>query len=91
MAGNNGHGSAHQSGDNVPPPPGSLEEFWANMLSEDPPTVRQAWDALTAEEKAAVYRHLQRMASEAGWQPSQRDAARAALQAIGPFPPASED
>jgi hypothetical protein len=71
--------------------PDSLEQFWANILSEAPETVRDAWAPLTEDEKRAVYDHLGRMANEEGWHPSQRDAARAALQAIGPFSPTSED
>lgn len=71
--------------------PDWLEQFWANILSEDPATVQAAWASLTGDEKSAVYDHLQRMVNEQGWHSSQRDAARAALQAIGPFSPAQED
>ena len=71
--------------------PDSLEQFWANILSEEPETVRDAWAPLTEDEKSAVYGHLGRMVNEEGWHPSQRDAARAALQSIGPFSPAPED
>jgi hypothetical protein len=71
--------------------PDLLEQFWAHILSEDPTSVQAAWATLTGDEKTAVYRHLQRMGSEDGWHPSQRDAARAALQAIGPFTPAAEE
>lgn len=85
MAANNSQGGEPGA------PPDWLEQFWANILSEDPATVRAAWAPLTGDEKSAVYDHLQRMAGEDGWHPSQRDAARAALQAIGPFSPAPED
>jgi hypothetical protein len=67
--------------------PGWLEEFWGDILSEQPLRIVAAFTALGAEEKTAVYDHLQKMAHEAGWAAVQRDAAQAALAAIGEFTP----
>jgi hypothetical protein len=59
-----------------------LEEFWGDMLSEEPLRIRAAWVTLDAEEQIALRAHLTRMATETGWAEVQRLAARAALQAI---------
>ena len=59
-----------------------LEEFWSDILSEEPLRIRAAWVMLEAEEQDAVRAHLMRMATETGWAEVQRLSARAALQAI---------
>jgi hypothetical protein len=63
-----------------------LEEFWSDLLSEEPLRIIAAWVPLDDEEKAAVHAHLARMVSEPGWLEVQRVAAAAALRAIGEFP-----
>ncbi|HEY5573318.1 MAG TPA: hypothetical protein VIK64_09935 [Anaerolineales bacterium] len=62
--------------------PESLEEFWEYLLSGEPERVQVAIEDLDETQKPAVIAHLRRMASEAGWQPGQRDSARAALEII---------
>ena len=62
--------------------PETLEEFWDHLLSGEPKRVRDAFSVLDENEKQAVVEHLRRMVSEAGWQPGQRDSARAALEII---------
>jgi hypothetical protein len=60
----------------------SLENVWVGLLSRQPELVRATFSALSAEERAAVIAHLERMVSEAGWQPEQRLSAQSALQAL---------
>jgi hypothetical protein len=60
----------------------SLEEFWDYLLSGNPERVQAAIEGLDETEKQAVIAHLRRMASEPGWQPGQRESARAALEII---------
>ena len=59
-----------------------LEQFWEEMLSEEPIRIVAAWVTLDEEAKAAVQEHLGRMATEEGWAEVQRAAAQAALDAI---------
>ena len=59
-----------------------LEDFWGDLLSEEPARIIAAWELLDAESREAIHAHLQRMVSEDGWANVQRDAARAALNAI---------
>jgi len=59
-----------------------LEEFWGDILSEQPLRVVAAWLTLDVEEQIAVRAHLSKMATEDGWAEGQREAARAALHAI---------
>jgi hypothetical protein len=62
-----------------------LEEFWGDLLSEEPTRVAAAWAMLqAAEEQQAVREHLRKMATEEGWADVQRQAARAALAVIAP-------
>lgn len=56
-----------------------LEEFWGDLLSEEPLRITAAWLTLDIESQKVVYAHLQKMAFEDGWQDSQRKAAQAAL------------
>jgi len=62
--------------------PNSLEDIWDKLLSGHPEDVRAVFSSLNAEERLAVIDHLQRMASEAGWQPEQSLSAQSALQAL---------
>jgi hypothetical protein len=59
-----------------------LEELWERLLSGAPAQVREAFAPLGADEQEAVLAHLERMVSGEGWQPAQRAAARAALEAL---------
>ncbi len=64
-----------------------LEEFWGDMLSEEPLRIQAAWSLLQPDEQAAIHAHLQRMTTEEGWAEVQRMAAQAALDVIGDFRP----
>jgi hypothetical protein len=59
-----------------------LEGLWDNLLSGEPERIRGQWRELGAEEQRAVLAHLERMISEEGWLPMQRQSARAALDAL---------
>ena len=59
-----------------------LEDFWGELLSEEPMRIIAAWDLLDAEAQLAIRAHLQRMTTETGWADVQRDAAGSALAAI---------
>jgi hypothetical protein len=63
-----------------------LETFWGNLLSGDPEVIRAAWEHLDGEERAAVYAHLESMATEEGWSEPQRLSAQAALAALQDSP-----
>lgn len=62
--------------------PESVQELWDYLLSGEPERVRDAFSVLDENEKQAVVEHLRRMVSEPGWQPGQRESARAALEII---------
>ncbi len=59
-----------------------LEEFWADILSEEPDRITAVWLTLDSESQQSIYTHLQRMATEDGWMESQQKAAQAALDAL---------
>ena len=59
-----------------------LEEFWGDLLSEEPLRIVAAWSTLNNEEKLIIHEHLVKMSSDEGWADVQRDAAIIALQAI---------
>lgn len=59
-----------------------LEALWDALLSREADLIRQAFNALRAEEKKAILAHLKRMTSEPGWHPEQVASARAALEAL---------
>jgi len=59
-----------------------LEDFWSEVLSNEPRRVRAALAEVTAAERESVIRHLQRMAVEPGWSDTQRVRAQAALDAL---------
>ncbi len=58
------------------------ELLWSRLLSGEPELIRAAWAKLSAADREEVLRHLHVMAEEAGWQPGQRSAARAALECL---------
>lgn len=75
----------HNSSVIIQPMNGNLENFnnvWEMILSRQSEVIRQAFNRLDEEEQNTVLEHLQRMQSESGWQPSQRESAQAALEAI---------
>ncbi len=59
-----------------------LEEFWSDILSEEPLRVVAAFSVLDEEEKVAVHNHLVLMTTEEGWSEVQRAAALTALHAL---------
>jgi hypothetical protein len=59
-----------------------LESFWAQLLSEDPDEIQEAWARLNSYERAAVLAHLETMATGEGWSEPQRRAAQAALDIV---------
>lgn len=59
-----------------------LENFWAELLSEEPERIERVWQTLDAEARVAIARHLRRMATEPDWHPLQRQSATAALNVI---------
>jgi hypothetical protein len=59
-----------------------LEEFWNDILGEEPLRVVAAWLTLDLVDQAVVRDHLNRMATEDGWTEGQQQAARTALRAI---------
>jgi hypothetical protein len=56
-----------------------LYQFWDELLSRQPQIVKQAFARIPKKEQKAVLAHLKDMAKGEGWQPGQRDSARAAL------------
>jgi hypothetical protein len=59
-----------------------LEGLWEDLLSRQPELIRAAFDSLDKPHQKAVFIHLQRMVSEAGWQPEQRASAKVAIHAL---------
>lgn len=59
-----------------------LEALWEGLLSRQPQRIQDAYQSLTGDEQRAVYAHLQRMASEAGWHPEQVISAQKALEVL---------
>lgn len=60
----------------------ALELLWDRLLSRNSKLIRSAYDKLDPSDQAAVLAHLERMVTEPGWQPEQRDSAASALKAI---------
>jgi hypothetical protein len=59
-----------------------LEEFWENMLSEEPRRIIAAWSQLDDNEKNSIYVHLTGMTTGDGWLDVQRQSAQIALNTI---------
>ena len=57
-------------------------EIWSKLLSRRPEVIRQTFAALDAQAQEKALEHLERMAHEDGWQPQQKYAALAALEAL---------
>ncbi|NPV67220.1 MAG: hypothetical protein HPY64_08760 [Anaerolineae bacterium] len=62
--------------------PLDLEDLWAGILSRNTALIVQVWRALEREDRMHIWRHLHRMAHEAGWTEPQRVSARYALSAL---------
>ena len=59
-----------------------LDDFWADLLSEEPLRVMAVWSTLNADERDIILDHLTNMATGEGWADVQRVAAQTALHAI---------
>lgn len=59
-----------------------FEYLWETLLSREPGGILLAYESLQPDQKIAILEHLQKMVSESGWQPEQRNSAQAALDAI---------
>jgi len=59
-----------------------LEQFWEDLLSEEPARIAHAWATLDEQEQKVIRDHLLRMTTEDGWLDVQRQAAQAALDVI---------
>jgi hypothetical protein len=63
-------------------PKDPLEIFWDAVLSRQPKRIQAVVKVLDPAGRAALIAHLQRMISEDGWLPQQRQSAQAALDVI---------
>ncbi len=59
-----------------------FEYLWETLLSREPDRILLAYESLQPDQKLAVLEHLEKMVSETGWQPEQRNSAQAALDAL---------
>jgi len=59
-----------------------LEQFWDAILSRQPDLIRAAFSRLNPDERLQLVNHLQRMATEPGWQIEQRKSAFVALETL---------
>jgi hypothetical protein len=62
--------------------PEQLEGLWNGLLSRQPELIRSTFASLDTPNQNIVLAHLQRMVSEAGWQPEQRASAKVAIQVL---------
>jgi hypothetical protein len=60
----------------------NISGLWDALLSENPGLIRRAWGGLTDDEARAVIAHLKKMVDDKTYSDGQRQAARAALEAI---------
>lgn len=60
----------------------SIDQLWDRILSRDPRLITLAFKQLTHSEQESVIEHLQKMVTENGWLPVQKESAQAALQII---------
>ena len=58
------------------------EHIWENILSEDENLIRAIFPHLNEAEKETVITHLEKMANEDGWHPSQKRSSTYALSII---------
>jgi hypothetical protein len=56
--------------------------LWETLISREHDRILRAYESLQPDQKIAILEHLQKMVSESGWQPEQRNSAQAALDAI---------
>jgi hypothetical protein len=59
-----------------------IEEFWNDILSRNAERTLKAFSTLNVNEQQSIYIHLQRMASEPGWNIEQVLSAQAALRVL---------
>ena len=59
-----------------------LDDFWADIMSEEPLRILAVWVGLDDESQLSVRDHLGRIATEDGWADVQRHAAQIALDVI---------
>lgn len=59
-----------------------VEDVWGELLSEEEIKILSVYNRLSATEKDYVINHLNRMASEEGWHPSQTRSATYALEVL---------
>lgn len=59
-----------------------LDDLWDALLSRNPSKVQVAFLGLERNQQNFVLQHLNRMVSEVGWHPEQRESASAALKAL---------
>lgn len=62
-----------------------LETIWDGLLSQDPSMIKRVYNTLNSDSQNNVLLHLQRMMSEAGWLPIQRQSAQIALDVLRPI------
>ena len=61
------------------------EILWDALLSVDEDLIREVYVQLVESQRVSVKAHLQKMVSEEGWHPSQRESAQIALKTITQF------
>lgn len=59
-----------------------LEQIWADLLSREEGSIRQAYLSLDEPSRHVVFQHLHKMTLEDGWHPEQVKSARKALEII---------
>ncbi len=59
-----------------------LEKLWDRLLSQDPASIKAAFQELDSKDQKAVLRHLNRMATEPGWLAVQKASADYAIQVL---------
>ena len=60
----------------------SIELLWDRLLSREPDKIKSTIQHLNVSERNAVIEHLNRMTTEDGWHPTQKNSALIALQII---------
>ena len=59
-----------------------IQEFWDNLLSEQPEKIRETYTQMDAKLQQHVLVHLYKMINEPGWHPAQVGAAQFAINTI---------
>jgi NADH:ubiquinone oxidoreductase subunit E len=60
----------------------SIELLWDSLLSREPEKIKSTFHHLNQSERSAVIEHLNRMTTEDGWHPEQKNSALIVLQII---------